>query len=160
MTMDWIFDHFKIVVIILIAIGSVVKSQLEAKAKRGQQDETSAELPDRPVPRRRSMPSVPPPLAYSTPPALSSMASVEAANEAAKILKHQQDLAERLRQIRETKATTTGDAAATRTRIAAKNAKGPLPQASPTFRRRLRDRGEIRRAMVMREILDPPVSLR
>jgi len=88
------------------------------------------------------------------------MAAVEAAKEAAKILKHQQDLAERLRQIRETKATTTGDAAATRTRLAAKTAKSPLLETAPNFRRRLLNRGEIRRAVVMREILDPPVSLR
>jgi transposase len=158
--MNWIFDHLQIVVILLLAVGSLVKTLLEGKARRAQQDEEPAELPDRPVTQRRSMPSVPPPLSHTNTPALSSMAAVEAANEAAKILKHQQDLAERLRQIRETKATTTGDAAATRTRIAAKNAKSPLPEASPTFRRRLKDRGEIRRAIVMREILDRPVSLR
>lgn len=158
--MDWIFDHLQIVVILLLAVGSLVKTQLEVKSKRAQQDEKAAELPNRPAPHRRSMPSVPPPLSRANTPVLSSMAAVEAANEAAKILKHQQDLAERLRLIRETKATTTGDAAATRSRIAAKNAKNPLPEALPTFRRRLKDRGEIRRAMVMREILDPPVSLR
>lgn len=76
------------------------------------------------------------------------------------MLKHQQDLAEHLRQIRENKATTTGGAAETRARIAA--SKGTSKRSATTqvpIRARLRDRAEIRRAFIMREILDKPVGL-
>ena len=85
---------------------------------------------------------------------------MEAASEAAKALKHQQDLAERLRQIRETKATTTGGAAATRARLASKGVAKPATQFPASIRARLRDPAEVRRAFVMREILDAPVGLR
>jgi hypothetical protein len=85
---------------------------------------------------------------------------MEAASEAAKALKHQQDLAERLRQIRETKATTTGGAAATRARVAAKGVAKSAAQVPASIRARLRDPVEVRRAFVMREILDTPVGLR
>ena len=85
---------------------------------------------------------------------------MEAASETARALKHQQDLAERLRQIRETKATTTGGAAATRARVAAKGVAKSSVQVPSSVRARLRNPAEVRRAFVMREILDPPVGLR
>ena len=85
---------------------------------------------------------------------------VERANEAAKALKHQQELAARLRQIRENKATTTGGALATRARVAGKGVAKPFLEAPRSMRKRLRDPAEVRRAFVMSEILAPPVGLR
>ena len=165
--MDWIFDHLQIVVLVLLGIGSMVKSLFDSKAKQAAEREAEWD-PDSEVPLdddtsyRKAQPTVPPPLARpATPPPLRMAGyDVEVANETAKALKHQQDLAERLRQIRANKATTTGGALATRVRIASKGTAMPLKQTPLTLRRRLRDPAEVRQAFVMREILDPPVGLR
>ena len=165
--MDWIFDHLQIVVLVVLGIGSMVKSMLDAKSKQAAEREAewnpTPEVPlDDDTSYRKAQPTVPPPLnRTSTPPPLRMAGyDAEVANETAKALKHQQDLAERLRQIRENKATTTGGASATRARIAAKGVAKPLTLTPLTLRRRLRDHAEVRRAFVMREILDPPVALR
>lgn len=169
--MDWIFGHLQIVVLVLLGIGSMVKSMLEAKSKQAAEREADRN----PVPGvpsgddtsyRRSFPeaqpTVPPPLtrAATLPPLRVVGYDAEVAIETAKVLQHQRDLAERMRQIREHKATTTGGALATRARIASKGVAKPLKQTPLTPRRRLRDSAEIRQAFIMREILDPPVGLR
>jgi hypothetical protein len=172
--MQWIFDHFQLVILAVLGIGSLVKTVLESRARQKREygpppgdSEPYAGAPlekdtsYRKVPRQSGPPALP---RATVPPALrESGYDAAVANETAKALKHQQDLAERLRLIRETKATTSGGAAATRARIASKVTKkdsrqSPLQSAS--LRERLRDRSEIRRAFVMREILDPPVGLR
>lgn len=175
--MDWILDHLKFVVIAAVIIGSIVKSVLESKSQGpdGLPERTDDDTSDRSyrkMPPR--MPSVPPPVqwtetpssTYNPPPPLPTTAYTIpgayefAQEESAKMLKHQQDLAEHLRQIRENKATTTGGAAETRARIAA--SKGTSKRSATTqvpIRARLRDRAEIRRAFIMREILDKPVGL-
>ncbi|MGL5019393.1 MAG: hypothetical protein ACRDBP_14760 [Luteolibacter sp.] len=158
--MNWIFDNFQIVVLVLLGVGSLVKSVLEAKAKaarerEGTYNQEEVFTPDEGYgePKWPTILSVPPPLRQAG-------YDMEVASEAAKALKHQQDLAERLRQIRETKATTTGGAAATRARVAAKGVAKPATQVPPSIRARLQDSAEVRRAFVMREILDTPVGLR
>lgn len=164
--MDWIFDNFQIVILIALGVGSVIKSLLEAKARQKEetgQDYDPGEVfaPDEDY-REPAMPSVPPPLnRQSVPPPLRESGYYEAvADEAARELEHQRALAERLRQIRETKATTTGGAQATRARLAGKESV-PSPGIMPLgIRARLRSPAEVRRAVVMREILDPPLSLR
>lgn len=163
--MDWISDHFQIVLLVLLGIGSMVKTFYE-KAKGSSNDGEMDDpgevfMPDQSH-RESQQPSVPPPLARTATPPPIRMAGYDAevANETAKALKHQQNLAERMRQIRENKATTTGGASATRARIAAKGVAKPLTLTPLTLRRRLRDHAEVRRAFVMREILDPPVGLR
>lgn len=164
--MNWIFDNFQIVILIALGLGSVVKSLLESKAKQKREqgeeyDPGDVFAPDEDY-REPAMPSVPPPLTRQVvPPPLRESGYDEAvAIETAKALKHQRDLAEHLRQIRETKATTTGGAAATRARVSAKGSKKPVHKAPLSIRGRLRDPLEVRRAFVMREILDPPVGLR
>lgn len=158
--MNWIFDNFQIVVLVLLGVGSLVKTVLESKAKAAREreetynpEEVFAPDEDYGEPQRQARPSVPPPLRQAG-------YDVEVASETAKALKHQQDLAERLRQIRDTKATTTGGAAATRARVANKGMVKSAVQAPAAIRARLRDPLEVRRAFVMREILDPPVGLR
>lgn len=169
--MDWIFDHLQIVVLVMLGIGSMVKSMFDAKAKQAAEREADRNpVPGVPLDDdtsyrkapRKAGPTVPPPLTRpATPPPLRMAGyDAEVANETAKALKHQQDLAERMRQIRENKATTTGGALATRARIASKGAAKPSKQIPLTLRRRLRDPAEVRQAFVMREILDPPVGLR
>lgn len=164
--MDWIFDHFQIVILIALGLGSVVKSLLESKAKQKRESEEEYDPGDVFAPdeeyREPAMPSVPPPLTRQiVPPPLRESGYDEAvAIETAQVLKHQRELTDRLRQIRETRATTTGGASATRARISAKGTAEPSAQVPTSIRSRLRDPREVRRAFVMREILDPPVSLR
>lgn len=168
--MKWIFDNPQIIIIALFVIGSLVKNVLESRGGRNQEVDPDGEdeRPFVPIDQDKSYRKVqrepsPTPLArhQSGPPPLPSGAAAEAmAREAAAQLKHQQDLAERLRQIRATKAETTGGAAATRARVANKGVAKPLLQSPSSIRSRLRDPAEVRRAFVMREILDPPVGLR
>ncbi len=165
--MDWIFEHFQIVVLVLLGIGSMVKSMFDAKAKQAAERETEGHpMPEVPLDDdtsyRKTQPAAPPSLTRpaSPPPLRMAGYDAEVANETAKALKHQQDLAARLRQIRETKATTTGGASATRARIAAKGVAKLVKQTPLTLRRRLHDPAEVRQALVMREIFGPPVGLR
>jgi type IV secretory pathway VirB10-like protein len=162
--MDWISDNFQIVILVLLALGSWFKSRLDAKnAEREEtQQETETFDPEDYEWEQQPEPTTPPPLSRPDVPPPMPMAAFESAREAAATLKHQQDLAERLRQIRETKATTTGGASATRARVAASKstAKLPLAAAPVSLRGRLGNKVELRRAVVLREILGPPVSQR
>lgn len=175
--MNWISDHFQIVILVLFALGSLAKTLIEkAVAKKNEETWTNEDREEVPLDDdksyRKSLPpampterraSVPPPLApRQVIPANLQLEGYEAASarEAAAALKHQQDLAERLRQIRATKATTTGGAAATRARIASKGAAKATRPVPHTLRGRLRDPAEVRRAFVLREVLGPPVGLR
>jgi hypothetical protein len=105
------------------------------------------------------MRSVPPPLVRVHPPPM-PMAAEEAARESEALLKHQMDLQERLRQLREAKAVTSGGAAATRSRTASQQTGYVAQIASTGLRTALRNRQEVRRAIVLREILGPPLGLR
>ena len=132
--MDWIFDNFQIVILIALGLGSVVKSLLESKAKQKQEREEEYDPGDVFAPdeeyREPAMPTVPPPLTRQTVPHSQRESGYDeaVAIETAKALKHQQDLAEHLRQIRETKATTTGGAAATRARISPRGRRNQPPR--------------------------------
>jgi hypothetical protein len=157
--MSWIFDHLQILVLILAAVGSLVKKINESRTTANQPPRP-ADLPEPmfETDEESSMLDWP-----EEPPAPAPLpgAMIEAQLEAAEALKHQQDLATHLQQLRETKASTTGGAAATRARVASKGA--TKPQLAPirlSLRARLKNPTEIRRAIVLREILGPPVSLR
>lgn len=165
--MTWIYENLQIVAIVLIGVASAVKSMFDnaaqKKAEREIYEDTEPEVPlDQDTSYRKPIPpSFPPPLVIATPPPLRMTGyEADAAEEAAKALKHQQDLAARLRQIRETKATTTGGATATRARVAGKGVVKAVPQEALTLRQRLASPAEVRRAFVLREILDTPVGLR
>ena len=165
--MSWIQENFQVVILVLLGLASAVKSMFDAIARRkaeqepGDDSEPEVPLDEDKSYRKPAVPGMPPPRAIATPPALRPTGyDADAAEEAAAALKHQQNLAARLRQIRETKATTTGGASATRTRLAAKKVPSPLVPVALNLRQRLRNPAEIRRAVVLREILDPPVGLR
>lgn len=165
--MQWIFDNFQIVALVLIAFAGWIKSRIDAKLEQEKPpeepyDEREVFGPDEQWEQDMPRPGVPPPLVWTTPPPeLTPAAAFEANRESEAVLKHQQNLAERLRQIRETKATTTGGAAATRARVAASRLpkKADLPVVL-SLRGRLHDKGELRRAFVLKEILAPPLSQR
>ena len=158
--MDWIFDNFQILALVGLALASWLKSRVDAKAAEREEQEARRELenpeeyfgPDEAwgAPHQ---PSVPPPLVRTVPPPVPVF-------ETEAELKRQMEIQERLRQIRETKAVTSGGAAATRART--KEAKAPkTASAVPVgLRGALRNHGQVRRAVVMREILGPPLGLR
>jgi type IV secretory pathway VirB10-like protein len=177
--MNWILEHLQIVLLVVIGIASVLKSAFDNRKTAGRtidagDEDDSDRVPlDQDKSYRKGMPrgaAAPPPLpevreaprerkkvkaASAAPPPLS------AAEEAARVLKHQEELAARLRRIREAKATNRGGAATARTRAAVK----PEKQSSQldlrdSLRKRLANPAEVRRAFVMREILDRPVGLR
>lgn len=166
--MDWIFDNFQIVVLVLLGIGSMLKSIVDSKnkEKREREEEEGHDPGEVFAPDEEysspAAPNVPPPLYRQAvpPPLRESGYEEETAIETARALKHQHDLAERLRHIREIKATTTGGAAATQARDSAKSTTSKSASAALSIRARLRSPAEIRRAFVMREILNAPVGLR
>lgn len=164
--MNWIFDHFQIVVLIGFALASYLKHRADLKRAADQEDGqpprdlTDETEPFGPEPEWQNPPRrvVPPPLARheTTPPPV----AFENLDQAA-ILKKQLEIQQRLRQIRDTKTTTTGGAAATRTRVAAAQSHPKSVLAVKTnLRASLRSRKDIRRAIVMNEILGPPLGLR
>jgi uncharacterized membrane protein len=158
--MDWIFDHFQIVIIVALAFASWVKSRHEAKQAEREARE-AGELPDeeeifgpyetwQPEPMTSQPPPIPSHSARNALPAQEPVPDHE--------LERQNALREKLRQIREAKTITTGNAAATRERA---NAKGKAPAVVTTsLRGMLRKRGELRKAVITREILGTPVGLR
>lgn len=158
--MDWIFDNFQILAIVGLAMASWLKSRSDAKAAEREEQEARRELeeqedvfgPDEEWRRSYQEPASPPPV-RAIPPPLPAM-EVEAE------LKRQIEMQERLRQLRETKAVTSGGAAMTRARTKeVKSARTPsVPPAG--LRGALRNHGQVRRAIVMREILGPPLGLR
>lgn len=160
--MDWIFDHFQIVLIVALAFASWVKSRQEAKQAEREARE-AGELPDmrdifgpeetwQPEPE----PNQPPPIptyTYNSP----APPVIDEAN-ALRELERQSALREQLRQIRESKAITTGNAAATRER---NSGKGKAPAAiTASLRETLKNRSELRKAVITREVLGAPVGLR
>ena len=157
--MKWLFEHFQIVVIVVVALASLVKrrqdmaqaAEDERQAREDMADE--GELTGHGSERSIFQPSGPPPLARQLPQA--------GLSDEALILRQQREIQERLLQIRETKATTTGGAAATRNRVSAAQRHPKAAQLAKTgLRSSLHHRQDIRRAIVLREVLGPPLGLR
>jgi hypothetical protein len=161
--MDWLFDNFQIVALIAIVIGSLVKRFLEAKMEERQARERMDREPPEPEEifgpeedwQPPAAPAEPPPLtrqspAWGGPPPLPAAVAQPAAEE---VLQRQLEMQERLRQIRETKAAQAREHARETAAARAKPAQAPAG-----LRAALRQRSEIRRAVVMREILGPPVG--
>ncbi|MGA0853549.1 MAG: hypothetical protein ACO3RK_01900 [Luteolibacter sp.] len=154
--MDWIFDNFQILLIVGLAFASWLKSRQEAKQAEREARE-AGEMPSEEEvfgpeewwPTESAQPPPLPTYTYTPPPAF------EEAN-ALRELERQSALREQLRQIRESKAITTGNAAATRER---NSGKGKAVVTAP-LRKTLRNRSELRKAVITREVLGTPVGLR
>lgn len=173
--MDWIFEHFQVVILVVLALGSLVKTVIEKASNKRNEETWNGDGPEKEeeeedweyTPHRQ--PSVPPPVQRSAGPppvpgspsktSVPSRAQVSA-RETAAALKHQQDLAERLRQIRATKATTTGGASLTRARVASKNQATVFKAGPMALRARLKNPAEVRQAVILKEVLGSPVGLR
>lgn len=165
--MDWIFDNFQILAIVGIALASWLKTRADAKAAEREERRAREEMgqPDEETfgpgepwnePQQWEMPPAPRPLvAKQAPPPLPAVAQ-----EADAELKRQMQMQERLREIREARTVTSGGAAATRTRTASRQS-GYTSTAVPVgLGSILRKRSEIRRAVILREVLGPPLGLR
>jgi hypothetical protein len=161
---NWILDHLQVAVILVVVavtlLGKLLEalkpnrpaggSILETLGKMLGEDAGAATAPNPPGPAEPSPPplrraAVPPPLRYGTPPADVDATQAE--------LERQRQMQERLRKIREAKA---------------KPPVAPPPAPSVVKRQtisrglkgQMRSSKELRRAMVIREILGPPVGLR
>lgn len=171
--MDWILDNLQIVGALVVAAAYWLNQAREAKAAEkerqrraaeGLPDEDDAEFFEEPEeidpelreerPRRQA----PPPLVRVEPPPLPGPRAMPTG--LAGELQRQEDLVDRLRQVRkERNQSPASGAAATQKRVAAK--RKPAADAVPVdLRTRLRNRQEVRRAVVMREILGPPLGLK
>lgn len=172
--MKWIFEHFQIIALIGVAIASWVKHRqdLAQAADDDSQAEEEMEDEEEVIGPGRDRPPVPLPVARPLPKSLvrtkvaplvvrAGQPPPTAPTGDALILQEQQEIQDRLRQIREAKATTTGGAAATRTRVSAAQRHPQSPHVAKTgLRAALRSRKELRRAIVLREIIGPPLGLR
>ena len=179
--MNWIFDNFQILLIVALAFASWLKHRHDTKAAEREEQQAREEMsapPDwsetevewqRPEPEYR--PLVPPPLvkkAADAPPPVPQMTQTGTSE-----LQRQEDIQQRLRQLRETRESTARQAREARQARQAREARharqarearmtGPSEGGTRGMLRKLlrADRDKVRRAIILREILGPPVGLR
>jgi hypothetical protein len=168
--MEFIFDNFQIVIIVAGAIAYFLNNLRQAKeAERQAREEQPVEYEDvfgpdfdfgEAVDHRR--PAVPPPLVVTSrpPPPLPPEPAMRIVSANERELQRQQQLQERLSDLRRARSEGREDARATRVRVAAKSRPGAVVAVSTSLRSRLRNKGELRRAIVLREILGPPVAFK
>ena len=158
---EFILENIKVVIGLAVAFFWIVGKISEARKKQQEQQPWSPpeqqegddgyppqEYYEPEAPEVYERPAVPPPLPPSMPRPVAQFIPSEEGE-----LNRQRAMEERLRALRKEKTT----AKSTRT---ARKAAQPPPMVSPSIKARLRDRRELRRAIIMREILDPPVGLR
>ncbi len=187
--MDWFFDNFQILAIVALAFASWLKHRSDAKAAEREEQEARKEMSELPdwfeddeawqPPRteepppfappplvRRAEPAEPPPLHRHGPPPMPEMTgSAE--------LQRQEELQSRLREMREKREVSARQAKQAKEARQAREARQPklartarLAGDKPVsafksqLRASLHDRSQIRQAVLLREILGPPVALR
>jgi hypothetical protein len=173
--MDWIFDNIQIFLVIALAVGSLVKKFLEAKAEErearrrmdespeevfGPEEDWEPQMAPPPLPR----PSFPPPLQPQSagPPPMSRRVNMppplrQSEPDTNEVLKRQREMEDRLRQARQQKEARKKQAAA---QTAAAIAHRKAAAAPAGLRATLHQRGSLRRAFLLREVLGPPQGLR
>lgn len=173
--MQWILDHLQFVVIGGLALAGFLKSRFDARNEQqgGEEPwspfEESPERPQNPprpyVPPPVTRMATPPPLRQATvaaapsPPRPATPAMPIAMDDASAELRHQQQIADRLRALQENRAA---DALRAKPRERRQSTSMDKSRAASTsgLRKRLRTPAEIRSAIVLKEILDTPVGLR
>lgn len=168
--MNWIFDNFQIVALVIFAFASWFKHHLDAKAEEKARKESQREQAEtgeedlledwEPEFEAPPQPAIPVPPLPPPPPLVRQIQARK--EESDSVLRRQLELQERLRILKETKATTSGGAAATRLRVAASKSGTQAPElvARNDLRQSLRSRKDLRRGIIIREILGPPLALR
>ncbi len=154
--MDWILDNSQIVIFVAVAVLFWLKEFVEKKMAQRQERERIPDADGTGYAEEYDQSAVesafPPPL-----PERGRDTPHGKARDRRKVFTRER----RPRKVKAiTKATTTGGAAATSAALAAKGTKKPAAAAAVRLRKRLRQPAEIRRGIVMREILGPPVGLR
>ncbi len=145
--MDWIFDNIQI----LVAIGAGIalwlnKRHEEREQQRQMEEEGPADWEEEEFGPEETSPPPQIVIHQRKPPPLPPTENAEAVR--------QREMMERLKALRaERNAQAATKNAPARTKTSPAMVPGSLQS-------RLRDRGEIRRAIVLREILGPPVGLR
>jgi hypothetical protein len=177
--MDWIFDNFQIVILVGLALASWLKRRADQKAAEREEQEARRDFTEEEYSTGEndgyeeewqppSAPSVPPPIMRQEPPPLVRDVSPPPLyvrpDERAAVLKRQREISDAFQKIKSAKAVTSGGAAATRERRNAAQSLSTRQAAAaqsgiPGLSKVLRNRSELRRAVVLREILGPPVGL-
>lgn len=167
--MNWIFDNFHIVALVALALASWFKTRMDTKAAEREEQRAREEMAERgeveeydfgpgePWQEVLMQPELPPPppLFRMSPPPVPAVVIDTGAE-----LKRQTEMQERLREVRATRVVTTGGATATRKLTASKQTGYAAAGVRNGLREIVRKRSEIRRAIVLREILGPPLALR
>jgi hypothetical protein len=171
--MDWLFDHFQYVILFIFVGVSLLKQFLESKKEAADVEDEPIETwtpPPTLPPQRR--PLVPPPL--SRPPPVIQEAPVPhrqaplpppplsaSMTEAAAVMERQHDIMDRLHHAQDAKKLLIKNAGlSSHTVTKTQKKRTALVSPSPGLRGILRDRQSIRRAMVLKEVLGPPLGLR
>ena len=153
---------------IAIVAVSLFKRMLDARKESTEEEpDTTIEDWEPPPPQRRP---VPPPLVRThVPPAMPPQRGPQRSagppplsaslTEAVSALQRQQEMMERLRHAKEAKAQRA-KAAGTIQRSAVKELKSTEAPVTGRIAGILRNRGEIRRAVILREVLGPPLGMR
>lgn len=162
--MDWILDNLQIVILLALAFASWLKMRLDKKNEEGENppvdptvwEDEEEDWPAPPPLHRHDPGNAPPPLvqvrpAIPSPPPLPKFVD---APQASAVLEQQKKIAEEFRRIRQAKQAPPMP-------VAKKARPAAMARVSSTpLRAALRDRSAVRRAVVLREILDRPVGLR
>ena len=156
--MNWIFEHIQLVIVLAVVGVTLVGKVLEAiRGTKPAPDTTLEELfgPEEdaePVARR---PTAAVPRQAASPPPLRQVRLPVDLGAMATELERQHELQERLRKIRDAKAPAAAAVAAVVAPMVVKR-----PTISSGLKGQLRSSKELRRAVILREILGPPVGLR
>ena len=176
--MDWIFDNLQYVVLIAIAAASWFKRRADVKAESEAEEEARREMAEgnlkdifgdeepwvppvapAPPPPLPPQSGPPPPLRHIAPgPQQRAAESQFEDHDDDVLLKRQREMEERLSEIRHIKEAKIA-APNPRTLASTGTQKPSSHRTSNCYRKALRKRSEIRQAIVMREILGPPVGL-
>ncbi|RYD38111.1 MAG: hypothetical protein EOP87_02210 [Verrucomicrobiaceae bacterium] len=156
---EFITNNIKILIFVgaavLWVIGKISEARKNKEAQHEQQETWSPEDDDGYDHEEQRQEPVPPPYRPLVPPPLPrAMAQPDRPSEDRELAR-QRAMQERLSALKKERTAVS--------KAARKSAKAmpQQPLVSPSsLKARLRDRRELRRAIVMREILDPPVSLR
>lgn len=171
--MDWIFENLQVLLFIIVVVVSFAKRYLDSKREASEEQ---METPDEdwtplPPPRRQSGPPPlgrtggSPPMAGPVPPLRNAQRPAAppplsaSMTEAASALQRQQEMMDRLQSAKEAKAQRA-KAAGTSHRSPVKASKTVQTPTAGGLTGILRNRNEIRRAVILREVLGPPLGMR
>lgn len=149
--MSWILEHLQLVLIVGLGLAGWLKSRYDAQQAAEEHEEEEIMPPPlrRPPPMPQKVKAVPRDAVPAVP--------VQDLGE----LRRQQELADRLRVIRDARKERkpiAGMATASRSRLAP--VRGAVAVTGMPLRARLHNSAEVRAAVVLREVLDRPVGLR